>query len=95
MAANDVKLADHEPSDWEGLFNTRAYVRRYAEPQAPDKDVERADTPEVLLARLGVFLGRQVLGDEITGRLGDGKVFVSPVEEVIRIRTDERGEEAI
>jgi len=30
-----------------------------------------------------------------TGRLGDGKVFVSPVEEVIRIRTGERGEEAI
>ena len=27
-----------------------------------------------------------------TGRLGDGKVFVSPVEEVIRIRTGERGE---
>jgi nitrogen regulatory protein P-II 1 len=30
-----------------------------------------------------------------TGRLGDGKVFVSPVEEVVRIRTSERGEEAI
>ena len=30
-----------------------------------------------------------------TGRLGDGKVFVTPVEEVIRIRTGERGEEAI
>ena len=30
-----------------------------------------------------------------TGRLGDGKVFVTPVEEVIRIRTGEQGEEAI
>ncbi|UCD56025.1 MAG: P-II family nitrogen regulator [Candidatus Hydrogenedentota bacterium] len=30
-----------------------------------------------------------------TGRLGDGKVFVNPVEEVIRIRTGERGEDAI
>ena len=30
-----------------------------------------------------------------TGRLGDGKVFVSPVEEVVRIRTNERGAEAI
>jgi nitrogen regulatory protein P-II 1 len=30
-----------------------------------------------------------------TGRLGDGKVFVSPIEEVVRIRTGERGEEAI
>jgi nitrogen regulatory protein PII len=30
-----------------------------------------------------------------TGKIGDGKVFVSPLEEVIRIRTDERGETAL
>ena len=30
-----------------------------------------------------------------TGRIGDGKIFVSPIEEVIRIRTGEKGVEAI
>ena len=30
-----------------------------------------------------------------TGQIGDGKFFVIPVEEVIRIRTGETGEEAI
>ena len=30
-----------------------------------------------------------------TGKIGDGKIFVSPVEEVIRIRTGERGKDAI
>jgi nitrogen regulatory protein P-II 1 len=30
-----------------------------------------------------------------TGRIGDGKIFVTPVEDVIRIRTGERGEAAI
>src|ERR1700719_2647101 len=30
-----------------------------------------------------------------TGKIGDGKVFVSPVEEVIRIRTEEKGEKAV
>ena len=30
-----------------------------------------------------------------TGRIGDGKIFVSAVEEVVRIRTGERGGEAI
>ena len=30
-----------------------------------------------------------------TGEVGDGKVFVSPVEEVVRIRTGEQGVEAI
>jgi len=30
-----------------------------------------------------------------TGKIGDGKIFVQPLEEVIRIRTDERGEIAL
>lgn len=30
-----------------------------------------------------------------TGNVGDGKIFVSPIDEVIRIRTDERGESAV
>ena len=30
-----------------------------------------------------------------TGRIGDGKIFVSSIEEVVRIRTGERGEDAI
>ena len=30
-----------------------------------------------------------------TGRIGDGKIFVLPIEEVIRIRTGERGNDAI
>jgi len=30
-----------------------------------------------------------------TGKIGDGKVFVSPVEEAIRIRTDETGDNAV
>ena len=30
-----------------------------------------------------------------TGRIGDGKIFVSPIEEAVRIRTGERGKDAI
>jgi len=30
-----------------------------------------------------------------TGRIGDGKIFVTPVEEAVRSRTGERGEDAI
>jgi len=44
------------------------------------------------------------LGDQVieaitkaagTGKIGDGKIFVSSVEQVVRIRTGETGEEAI
>lgn len=30
-----------------------------------------------------------------TGKIGDGKIFILPMEEVIRIRTGERGEDAL
>jgi nitrogen regulatory protein P-II 1 len=30
-----------------------------------------------------------------TGKIGDGKVFVSPVEQAIRIRTEEKGDQAV
>jgi nitrogen regulatory protein P-II 1 len=49
-----------------------------------------------------------VVGDEVvaktvdaivkaakTGKIGDGKVFVLPIDEAVRIRTDERGEAAV
>ena len=38
----------------------------------------------------------QVITDSAkTGKIGDGKIFVSNIEEVIRIRTGEKGEDAI
>jgi len=36
-----------------------------------------------------------ILKSAFTGKIGDGKVFVLPVEEAIRIRTGERGPQAI
>ena len=30
-----------------------------------------------------------------TGKIGDGKVFISAIEEAVRIRTDEKGDEAL
>jgi len=36
-----------------------------------------------------------IQGAARTGRIGDGKIFVTAVEEVVRIRTGERGKDAI
>ncbi len=36
-----------------------------------------------------------ILESAATGKIGDGKIFVSTLEEVIRIRTKERGEDAV
>ncbi|MBN2506140.1 MAG: P-II family nitrogen regulator [Verrucomicrobia bacterium] len=36
-----------------------------------------------------------ILKSAKTGKIGDGKVFVTPVEQAFRIRTDEQGEHAL
>lgn len=36
-----------------------------------------------------------ITGSAKTGKIGDGKVFILPIEDAIRIRTEERGEAAI
>ena len=36
-----------------------------------------------------------ILKSAKTGKIGDGKIFVSPVEQAVRIRTEEKGDQAI
>ncbi len=38
---------------------------------------------------------RAIVSSAKTGKIGDGKVFVSDVEEIVRIRTEEKGDAAI
>jgi nitrogen regulatory protein P-II 1 len=37
----------------------------------------------------------KILESAATGKIGDGKIFVIPIEEAIRIRTGEKGDEAL
>jgi len=41
------------------------------------------------------FVVNAVLRSAHTGKFGDGKIFVIPIDDVIRIRTEERGEAAL
>lgn len=38
---------------------------------------------------------KTIVENACTGNIGDGKIFVYPVEEAVRIRTGERGKEAV
>ncbi|MGB9876372.1 MAG: P-II family nitrogen regulator [bacterium] len=48
---------------------------------AKDEDVEK--------------LVQAIVESALTGAIGDGKIFILPVEEAIRIRTGEKGKEAL
>ena len=56
----------------------------------PKAKIEIAVTDEVAAKAIDAIVAAAK-----TGKIGDGKVFVQPLEEVVRIRTDERGEAAV
>jgi len=53
--------------------------------------------------KLEIIVGEDMVGKVVetiekaarTGRIGDGKIFVTSVEDVVRIRTGERGDDAV
>jgi nitrogen regulatory protein PII len=56
----------------------------------PKIKIEVVISDELLESALGAIVKAAK-----TGKIGDGKVFVAPVEEAIRIRTDETGDKAV
>lgn len=56
----------------------------------PKIKIEIVTTDERVAEAVGV-----IIKTAKTGKIGDGKVFVSNIEEIVRIRTEERGEKAI
>ncbi|MGC9117034.1 MAG: P-II family nitrogen regulator, partial [Conexivisphaera sp.] len=68
---------------WRGVreFRVDLVPKAKIELVVDDADVERA---------IGV-----IMEAARTGEVGDGKIFVIPVEEAIRIRTGERGKDAV
>jgi nitrogen regulatory protein PII len=85
MSVSDVRGAgnSHETTDWfggtEGLIALP--IRARVEVVAQDAQIDEIVESILMNAR--------------TGEQGDGKIFIEPVEEAIRIRTQERGEAAI
>ena len=49
----------------------------------------------VVADRLADQVVSVILKSAQTGKIGDGKIFVSPVERAVRIRTEEQGEDAV
>jgi nitrogen regulatory protein P-II 1 len=64
--------------------------REYAVDVLPKIKLEMV-VPDAMLERAV----QAIIAAARTGRIGDGKVFISRVDEAIRIRNDERGETAL
>lgn len=99
---DDVKKALHEigvqgmtVTEVKGFGRQKGHTEIYRGSEykidfVPKIKVEVVVSSEIAEKAIGV-----VASTGRTGKIGDGKIFVLPVEEVIRIRTGERGKEAV
>ena len=55
----------------------------------------KLDEVREALSGIGVQVIEAIEGSARTGKIGDGKIFVSTLEQVVRIRTGETGKDAL
>ncbi len=85
MTITEVKGHGHQKGiteQWRGrTFRTDLLKKIEMELVVMDKDVEK--------------IVQCIVKESKTGNIGDGKIFISPIENVVRIRTGEKGEKAV
>ena len=73
-------------------FGTQEYeVEKSTEPKLLDKQVVMVVLPTDEVDKILKFVAKELY----TGHIGDGKIFISPVSNVVRVRTGEEGTDAL
>jgi len=85
MTVSDVKGYGRQQGHSE-LYRGAEYVVDFLPKIKLDLVVKEEDVDEVV---------KIIAESARTGKIGDGKIFVSPIEKIVRIRTGEEDEEAV
>ena len=85
MTVSDVKGYGRQQGHSE-LYRGAEYVVDFLPKVKLDLVVKEDDVEEVV---------KIIAESARTGKIGDGKIFVSPIERIVRIRTGEEDEEAV
>ena len=82
-------------SDVVGCGRQKGYTEQYRGARANISLLPKIKVESVVPAGLLESAVEAIVNAARTGEIGDGRVFVYPVEQAIRIRTGERGEETV
>jgi nitrogen regulatory protein P-II 1 len=94
-ALSDIGIDGMTVSEVRGFGRTKGHKDVYRGGEYKVDFLPKIKIEIVLGDNLLVNAVKAILGSAKTGKIGDGKVFISPIEDAIRIRTDEKGEAAI
>lgn len=94
-ALADLGLEGMTVSEVKGFGRQKGHTEIYRGSEYTVDFLPKIKIEVVVADELAEKAGAAIVKAAKTGKIGDGKVFVSAVDEAIRIRTDETGEKAL
>lgn len=95
QALESIEIHGLTVSETQGLGRQRGHSEVYRGAEFASDFVPKVKL-EIVAADASVDrIVDAIVGAACTGKIGDGKIWVTPVDEVIRVRTGERGEAAL
>ena len=78
-----------------GYGNQKGFTQKYRGNELNSNLLPKIKVESVMPEEVVEKVTKDIVNTVRTGKFGDGKIFVSPVEEAIRIRTGETGKDAL
>jgi len=94
-ALNEIGIQGMTVSEVKGYGRQRGHKEVYRGAEYVVDFIPKIKIEIVVEADLANQVVETIKKAAYTGKIGDGKIFVLPVEEVVRVRTGEKGKDAI
>jgi nitrogen regulatory protein PII len=94
-ALNAIGIAGMTVSEVKGFGRQKGHVELYRGAEYDIAFIPKVKLEIVVADAIAEKVVATIMEKAKTGKIGDGKIFISKVEEVIRIRTGEKGDTAI
>ncbi len=94
-ALNEIGVAGMTVTEVKGYGRQKGHTEIYRGAEYVVDFVPKVKIEIVISANMTEKVVGAIESAAKTGKLGDGKIFVSPVEEAVRVRTGETGKDAI
>lgn len=94
-ALNDLGITGLTISDVKGYGRQKGHAEVYRGAEYIVDFIPKTKLEIIVSADQVSTVTEKIMEVARTGKIGDGKIFILPVEEVIRVRTGELGKEAI
>ncbi|MEN8757293.1 MAG: P-II family nitrogen regulator [Desulfobacterales bacterium] len=94
-ALNEIGIQGMTISEVKGYGRQKGHKEIYRGAEYIVDFIPKVKIEIVVVAERGEKVVEKIREAASTGKIGDGKIFVSPIEEALRVRTGETGKDAI